>query len=457
MFNRYAISKHPEVTSVTLVVSKYTTASADLSYLGKVVNLTITSSNESTSSSTLDALLGASFWPTITLTSTTKIALNYLTVEKVNVIGSLNVTCASKTLQINLLNALFGTREESHHLNVYGCTMVLLDVHNTTFINTLMSVVVFNISQISISDSIFEGNMSQADALKVTADTGLVIDMMGRNGRHSIVIQTSVFENCGLIPTVDNPSGALVVVSRRDTNQLKLSITDSVFDSNNRAVDISLKGTSDTVFMNNQFLHNVANGSGGAVRFTATADPGFGSLTTLDHTSIIIFNCTFDSNRVFKSETYQPTDMYYASRSPSNGGALYVNLNVQSPLDYDGLVVINSCTFINNSADMQGGVIYLDSGISARLTDCRIENEFPVNHPRFGEILRASNNITIESVSIRSLTTSEAPIIFYEASNSYDYRLLIANVSLQCPAGHRIQLINTSSVASVEGVSTLQV
>lgn len=443
---RYAISQRPTVKSVVLTVASHLSTTLDLSTLGSIVNLTLTST------------LTSGDLPVVRFVGSNPVPLSSLHISGVTATGDLLVMCASDILVFNMSDVTYGdiTMATGYSITVSNCPAVLATINRVTFYSTVVYMTVTNVSDISFMNSTFNAN-NVIELYPVVQNSGAIVDMVGSDGRHAINVDGCVFIGCAQHWGLTMPSAALVILSRRDTNQLKFGVTDSVFSNNIRAIDASLKGWSDISIVSDSFVQNSANGSGGAVRFTATINADFGSLTILDHTAIYIDNCTFDSNQALASSEYKITDMYFASRSPSSGGAMYCNLNVRSPLDYDGLVTVVNSVFTNNTANIQGGVLYFDSGISAYLADCLILNEEPVVHSRFGEILRATNNMTLERVTMTTITTAESPIVFYEASDSYDYRLLVANVTLMCPAGHRLQLLNTSSLSLERGLNTLQV
>ena len=98
---------------------------------------------------------------------------------------------------------------------------------------------------------------------------------------------------------------------------MKLFVADSSFRNNSRAIDLSLKGDVFVSVTGSDFIGNVADGSGGAVRATATLSKGFGSLAVLERAVVNVLNCTFTENNAVTSELFDENNVYFQVRLTS--------------------------------------------------------------------------------------------------------------------------------------------
>lgn len=292
--------------------------------------------------------------------------------------------------------------------------------------------------------------------------TGLHAYFPSRDSRHSLEIYNSSFTGLYQRLGEDWPHGAVTVLNVKQDSIVKVHIQDSYFGFNERAIDLSIKGDVNVKVVNTEFRNNFGNGSGGAVRVTATLTAGLGSRSTITKLNLNISNSVFRNNFADTSMLYNvTTDQYFQTRSPGSGGAIYVFVIAPSQLSKDGIIIIENSQFYNNTGDVQGGSIFVNPGISTLIQYCDIHNtQLPNMRPKFGDVLYATCNMTLKHSKIFvDSTNGNVPIVSYQAADASNYRLSIENVTLNCPTGHWVDQLNTTSFAQVQGAAleTLQV
>ena len=119
----------------------------------------------------------------------------------------------------------------------------------------------------------------------------------------------------GQEPDVEAPGGAVMVEVEKDSTTLKMLVFNCTFEGNHRAIDMSLKGATVAEITQSRFYNNHAQGSGGALRFSPTMQPGFGSLSTVAKAKIYIQDCEFVNNTAITSTIYAEDDVYYQTRT----------------------------------------------------------------------------------------------------------------------------------------------
>lgn len=82
-------------------------------------------------------------------------------------------------------------------------------------------------------------------------------------------------------------------------------VNNSIFHQNERALDLSIKGDSEVTILNSVFTGNHGNGSGGAVRLSASLEAGLGGLSTVRKARVIVRNCIFTHNYADSSTMYK--------------------------------------------------------------------------------------------------------------------------------------------------------
>ena len=163
------------------------------------------------------------------------------------------------------------------------------------------------------------------------------------NNSHNVTVSQLTLAGCGL--ATNNSSSALLFHSCKDVT------IDNITISYSTGVGCIVQDSTGLVQIRDSM-------------YTLTSDSAGGGLILqqlIDYTvKYIITDCVFEQNTATLSDAHA---MY-----PSRGGGLMVNLQPNSSL------IIDSCSFANNSAQY-GGALYLElNGTSVNITDTSFEN-----------------------------------------------------------------------------------
>ena len=378
--------------------------------------------------------------------------LRQLDLYNLNLTGSLHTNCSLGSFSLRIVDVNVNASKQGFLIE--KCDRLVINVLRSTFTSTLIQFTSYVMTDVKFVDSSFVGLVDTG-----ARNGGLLAMMPKRQGKHMIHIDGCSFVGLQQHFGTHLPSGAVVVVTSKEDTELQLSIKHSEFVDNMRAVDLSLKGVSEIVITANVFRWNKADGSGGAVRFTPTLQKGFGSLSVVKRAKIHIVNCTFEHNAAVTSSRYAEDDVYYQTRSPGSGGAVFVHLAVPSPLPRDGLVSVRGCRFANNTAQVWGGTIFINADISMELVETHLVNGLTVGqHSRFGDLIYASCNMTMRNITVEAATAdSGTPILSYQAADPANARLLVVGLQFSCPMAHWVEQLNATSYGNSGGMETLQI
>ena len=391
----------------------------------------------------------------------------FLTVGFVSVQGSFTLSCTQEDslLYLNLTSV----RHRRMTFTVAASRSLNAQINNSSYFDSFFdytssdsSVVNFNNCNFEEALPVLDGNTVLTSSIERDLQkTGIRAYFPSKNSRHVLDITGCSFKGLHQHLGTDKPVAGVTVYNVKTDSVVKLTVRDSVFESNERALDLSLKGDCDVTILSSKFYGNFGNGSGGALRLTATLQSGLAARSNVFRANILIQNCEFSHNFAQTSSMYDITDdVYYQTRSPGSGGAIYVYLIVPSQLLKDGLVDIQNSTFHNNTGDVQGGTIFVNPEISTSIMHCNFTNTRLTWRPRFGDLLYASCNMSMLHNAIYVETTDgTTPVLSYQAADAANYRLLLENLTLQCPTGHWVEQLNTTSfvTGSTGALDTLQV
>ena len=357
-------------------------------------------------------------------------------------------------LQLFLTNVNINGIDESTATNrskilLEYCMDCTVEIINCVFVNSLIKFRMYSNTKLSFISTQFFSNTSEA--------TGLQLSYPERYGKNIVYMNMCHFSGHQFVEEITNPSGSFSLKMEKSTSEVKVVIENTVFLANTRAIDLSLKGRSGINISNCSFVSNKATGSGAGVRIIETRESGLGIMTIVRETKIIIKDSHFQNNYAQTASYYDKNDVYHQTRSPGSGGAIFVFLTAKSPIHHDGLIQIKNCYFKNNTADLQGGTIFVNSGISVYIANSTINGSALAMGAQAGHLVHATNNMTICNTTMTSMTSNDLPFLFYKAMDPHSARLIIYDISLVCLTGHEIKSVNTSSLAKNGGLESLQI
>lgn len=236
--------------------------------------------------------------------------IRQLNVSGLKVSGNIHIDAEGHKFGLNLKNvhASYGRTV----FNITRCRQLNVVVDQSDFTDSLLA-----FSSEDTTDATFVRATFRGTTQRNATTTGIAVTFPKRDGKHVIRLLRCLFENLQQNFGGEYPTGAFSLLAVKEKTRVKLFVVDSTFLNNSRAIDLSLKGEVFVSVTGSYFTGNVADGSGGAIRATATLRKGFGSLAVIERAIINIVNCSFTENNAVTSELFDESSVYFQVRLTS--------------------------------------------------------------------------------------------------------------------------------------------
>ena len=226
----------------------------------------------------------------------------------------------------------------------------------------------------------------------------------------------------------------------REHNGILVTLDNVIFQNNERG--LTLQGAMDQVnVLNSQFISNIA------------MHAGAGMLVLTDKPAVVK-NCTFKDNAAgnFRiTEVRNPTDRFevigdevqiYSKCCKGSisligkGGAVRVQ---------KGKVTLEKCLLQNNTARLLGGTVFVDRAGELQITKSSFSNTLGFKHSSQGDFVYSNGRVTIMQASLQ-VKQADNHISAFQHSGDH-WSVAVHNISIYCPMGHRLRVMNTSAYA----------
>ena len=241
--------------------------------------------------------------------------IRQLNVSGLKLSGTIHIDAQGQQFGLNLtrVRATYGRTV----INVTDCRQLALLVNKSDFIDSMLVFTSVGTTSAKFIQCTFRGTTPRN-----ATGAGVALAFPKRDGKHLVRLHRCVFENLEQTFDSETPTAAFSLLAAKEKTKVKLFVVDSSFRNNSRAIDLSLKGEVFVSVTGSDFTGNVADGSGGAIRATATLRKGFGSLAMMERAIINVLNCTFTENNAVTSELFDENNVYFqvrlTSQSPDN-------------------------------------------------------------------------------------------------------------------------------------------
>ena len=108
-----------------------------------------------------------------------------------------------------------------------------------------------------------------------------------------------------------------------------------------------------------------------------------------------------------------------------------------------GNTIITQCDFMNNTARLLGGSVFVDIDGNVTTTDCYFENTPFHQHALQGDIMYSDGFLTVSQVTFKVKTAINGLSIFRHSGDHWE--LDIRNVAVECPMGYDLRTTNSSA------------
>ena len=314
---------------------------------------------------------------------------------------------------------------------------------DTTLYHTKVDIIASTPVDITISDCLF-GNLpgeipvhggatitlGNIDSGNVTVEGCVFRDQFHRNPISSVM---NIFEASLLIRLMSKGNRF-----DTDANNIIVNINNTIFENNERG--LTLQGTIERVNIDNSiFRDNVAMHAGAGILL-------------LTNRSMVVTNCTFDNNAAgnFRlTEVRQPGDHFSVVGDEvqihsncckgsisliGKGGAMRVQ---------KGDVTLINCKMTNNTARLLGGAVFVDRIGKLQLIDVEFKNTPENKHSAQGDILYSNGKVSIKGVTLVVESSSNHISVLQHSGEHWS--IAVHQITIQCPVGHRLRIMNTSA------------
>ncbi|KAK2184833.1 hypothetical protein NP493_251g03015, partial [Ridgeia piscesae] len=233
--------------------------------------------------------------------------IRQLNVSGLKLSGTIHIDAQGQQFRLNLTRVQATSGRTV--VNVTDCRQLTVLVDKSDFIDSMLA-----FSSVGTTSATFVQSTFRGTTPRNATSAGIAVAFPKRGGKHLVRLHRCLFENLQQAFDSDVPTAAFSLLAAKEKTKVKLFVADSSFRNNSRAIDLSLRGDVFVSVTGSDFIGNVADGSGGAVRATATLSKGFGSLAVLERAVVNVLNCTFTENNAVTSELFDENNVYFQCR-----------------------------------------------------------------------------------------------------------------------------------------------
>jgi hypothetical protein len=198
----------------------------------------------------------------------------------------------------------------------------------------------------------------------------------------------------------------------------------------------------------------VARGSGGAVRVIGYVESRLGTTADVERLQVVIDSCIFVSNIAHQHNNPNMD----AVRASGSGGALFVFATPPSLFKLDGLVSIKQTNFTNNTAEMEGGSLFINSDMNLEVKDVYLQNSMSGTRAKIGDAMYIAGTATLFNMKIQLVSAGiDTIVLFYQAGDLRLNSLQVTDLNLICPRGYIANQMITTSGSTPAAIHSLQI
>ena len=325
-------------------------------------------------------------------------------------------------------------------MNNLVCNRTVLTITNSSLYQTTFLVQSTNVTKVHIEDVIFSNNDSFAQHMG-----GLHLTFGDLDA--DVFIRNSIFSNQlhpSRVKSVTNLFEAAIwlkSMGKRRTASARVVITNCTFSKNERGITII--GKYQLAQINNStFNDNIAMHAGAALLVLVN-----------ESTTLVIDDCVFANNAAGKyRDNYdiEEEDAVFQVIGSEvrltdecckgvitlvgKGGAVRVQR---------GKVDILNSRFVNNTARLLGGSVFVDMDGVLLVRNSYFENSVHHLHSLQGDVLYSDGNVNVNNVELIINKALNSLSILRHSGDHWS--LNITNVWMECPTGYNLRITNSSA------------
>ncbi|CAD5113763.1 DgyrCDS2932 [Dimorphilus gyrociliatus] len=227
----------------------------------------------------------------------------------------------------------------------------------------------------------------------------------------------------------------------------RFTLKDSLFENNERGVVVN-GCINNTLIENCKFVRNIAMHAGA----------GFLALFGPERSSNLLWTGKI-SNSVFlhnRAGDFRPFPRTYEDnfRKLSDGsqvgiysefvkGTIVLAGKAGAIRVQRGTLYVTSCIFVNNSALVLGGTLFVDRSGDLKISNTTITNVFNRDLLVQGDTLYSNGNVSIEGL-VLNITNAHNEKTMLRHSGKH-WSIVVYDINITCPLGHRLRVLNNSA------------
>ena len=173
---------------------------------------------------------------------------------------------------------------------------------------------------------------------------------------------------------------------------------------------------------------------------------------TLEGTTSYLYNTTFDTNAAgtyrkeildgFKDSFWVKGNEVRIESECCKGVVSFVGKGGAIRIIRGGLILDN-CLFVNNTARLLGGAIFVDRESDLQITETQFRNIDHHIHSMQGDVLYSNGKVKLDGAKF-DINDAFSHVAILRHSGDH-WSMNVTWVEIRCPVGHRLRLTNTSA------------
>ena len=219
-----------------------------------------------------------------------------------------------------------------------------------------------------------------------------------------------------------------------------VNIENCIFRNNERGLTL-IGPFNITAVQNCSFVGNIAMHAGAAILYLT--DPSTPSYVT---------NCSFRQNdagsyKMNKIDNYEDSFQIIGDEVRiqsecckglisfvGKGGAIRIQR---------GNLSLKKCEFVNNTARLLGGAVFVDRESTMRVDSVYFENSPIERHALQGDLIYSNGLVSVRSANLMILTAMNHMTLVRHSGDHWSIE--VSDIAIQCPVGYRLRVTNTSA------------
>ena len=320
----------------------------------------------------------------------------------------------------------------------FFCQYLNVNITNTTAYDVNLNFVGNLSCHVNVDNCTF-GKLLAAE----TGMGGVNITVAQENG--SVIVANSLFENFvhfdPIQSSINIEASVLRIESHRSLYDTFINstihISHSTFRDNERAVSIS-RHFRDIVISRSHFERNAVMHAAAAVRLAI----GQADHVHFDYVTFVGNAAGYNTHEPIPNKFEYDGSQIRIKEKKVNGIIALVGKGGAVRI-HRGQIKFTGCTFINNTASLLGGAIFVAKNGTIQLNNCSFMNSDIGVHSMQGDMIYSSGNVTVINSTFTTRTAMDHISILRHSGDPWSIN--VKSLWFECPVGYRLVMVNATS------------